>query len=52
MQLSLQRQRFKAIDKELPAECRDVFLQGVQQQQFANYDGPVPHNSVKLEIQA
>lgn len=52
MQLSLQRQSFKAIDEELPAECRDVLLQGVQQQQFAQYDGPIPHNSIKLEIQA
>lgn len=52
VQLSLQRERFKAVDKELPAKSGNVFLQEVQQQELAEDDGPIPHDSVKLEIQA
>lgn len=52
VQLSFQRQSLEAVDKEFPAEGGNVFLQEVQQQQLAEDDGPIPHDSVKLEIQA
>lgn len=51
MQLSLQRQRLKAVDEKLPAQSRNVFLQEVQQEKFAENDGPIPDNGVKLEVQ-
>lgn len=52
MQLSLQRQGFKAVDKKLPAESGNVFLEKVQQKEFAEDDGSISHNCVELEIQA
>lgn len=52
MELGLQGERLEPVDKELPAEGRDLLLQVVQHQQLAEDDGPVPHHRVELEVQA
>lgn len=51
MQLSFQRKRLESIDKELPAQSRDILLKKMQEQKLAQDCGSIFHHSVKLEVE-
>lgn len=50
MQLSLQRKCLKSVDKELPAQSRNILLEKMQEQKLAQYCGSIFNHSVKLEV--